>query len=136
MWKFVFLFALPVAAADPQALGASAPSMGAAVFRMLGALALVIALFFGGAWMFKNGARFRPVRGGPRKLQVLEGKSLGPRQAVYVVAYENQRLLIGSTAQGLSLLTHLPEGAPEPEAGERIVPVSFGEALMHALGRK
>jgi flagellar biogenesis protein FliO len=66
---------------------------------------------------------------------VLEGKSLGPRQALYVVAYEQQRLLIGASAQGLTLLTHLPEGEAQAVA-ERVVPVPFGEALMQALGRK
>src|SRR5688572_10548256 len=114
------------------------PSMGAAVFRMVGSLALVIALFFAGAWIFRNMHRFKPAGANQRKLQVLEGKSLGPRQAVYVVAYEQQRLLIGASAQGLTLLTHLPEGEPQaqPQGTERILPVSFGEALLQALGRK
>lgn len=113
----------------------SAPSIGVALFRMLGSLAVVIAVFLGGVWVFRNLHRFKAPGATPRKLQVLEGKSLGPRQAVYVVAYEQQRLLIGATAQGISLLTHLPDGTPQPEA-DRIVPVSFGEALMQALGRK
>jgi flagellar protein FliO/FliZ len=110
-------------------------SVGAALFRMLGSLALVIALFFAGVWLFRNMHRLNARRGGQRKLQVMEGKSLGPRQAVYVVAYEQQRLLLGATPQGITLLTHLPEGPVEAE-GERIVPVSFGDALMQALGRK
>ena len=114
---------------------AAVPSMGVAIFRMVGSLAIVIALFFGGAWLFRNMHRFKNKGMNERKLQVIEGKSIGPRQAIYVVAYEEQRLLIGSTAQGITLLTHLPEGAAQP-AGERIVPVSFGEALMQALGRK
>lgn len=114
------------------------PSMGVAVFRMVGSLALVIALFFACAWIFRNMHRFKAAGSHQRKLQVLEGKSIGPRQALYVVAYEQQRLLIGSTAQGLTLLTHLPEGETQPisTSPERIVPVSFGEALMQALGRK
>ena len=114
------------------------PSMGAAIFRMIGSLAVVIALFFAGAWLYRNLHRFKAGQSNLRKLQVLEGKSVGPRQALYVVAYEQQRLLIGSTAQGLTLLTHLPEGEPQSQttSNERIVPVSFGEALMHALGRK
>ena len=118
-----------------KAGGAAVPSMGVAVFRMVGSLAVVIAIFFAGAWIFRNMHRFKAAGATQRKLQVLEGKSLGPRQAVYVVAYEQQRLLIGASAQGLTLLTHLPEGDPQPEA-DRIVPVSFGEALMQALGRK
>lgn len=130
----IFLTVLPLTAAEPVSFG-TAPSVGVSVFRMLGALALVIALFFCVAWLFKNGLPMRRMAAGPRKLQVLEAKSLGPRQAVYVVGYENQRLLIGATAGGLSLLSHLPESTgTEPEAP--IVPVSFGETLMQVLGRK
>jgi flagellar biosynthetic protein FliO len=133
-WLFL-LFALPAAAAESSSLGGGSSITGS-VFRMLGSLALVIAVFFGAAWLFKNGIRFRNLPASQRKLQVLEARSLGPRQAVYVVGYENQRLLIGSTAAGLALLTHLPDGtAPDP-AAQRIVPVRFGEVLMNALGRK
>jgi flagellar biosynthetic protein FliO len=102
---------------------------------MIGSLAFVIALFFAGVWAFRNFHRLKPAGSAPRKLQVLEGKTLGPRQAVYVVAYEQQRLLIGATAQGITLLTHLPEGPAETHT-DRVVPVSFGEALLQALGRK
>lgn len=113
------------------------PSAGVALVRMAGSLAVVIALFFGGVWCFRNVHRLKPAGGKikERKLQVLEGKTLGPRQAVYVVAYEQQRMLIGASAQGLSLLTHLPECTEKPSP-DSIVPVSFGEALLHALGRK
>jgi flagellar biosynthetic protein FliO len=135
----LLLLTMIVALGAEKAPGAATmPSMGVAVFRMVGSLAVVIALFFAAAWFFKNMHRFKAQGANQRKLQVLEGKSLGPRQAVYVVAYEQQRLLIGASAQGLTLLTHLPEGAAQPEAdkAERILPVSFGEALMQALGRK
>ena len=124
---------------------AAPPSMGVAIFRMVGSLAIVIALFFAAAWVFRNMHRFKVPGAATRKLQVLEAKSLGARQAVYVVGYEQQRLLIGATPQGLTLLTHLPnlpEGAPQAQeqveqaAGQRILPVSFGEALLQALGRK
>lgn len=126
---------LSASAADTLTLG-DGPSMTGAVLRMLGSLALVVALFFGGAWLFKNGPRFKAANSAQRKLQVLEAKSLGPRQAVYVVAYENQRMLIGSTGQGLSLLTHLPDGTSEPAGPESVVPVTFGAALMNAISRK
>ena len=135
--KLLFLALTMVVAMGAEKAGATAavPSVGAAVFRMIGSLAVVIALFFAGAWVFRNFHRFKSAGSPQRKLHVLEGKSLGPRQAVYVVAYEQQRLLIGASTQGLTLLTHLPEGTPQPET-ERIVPVSFGEALLQAIGRK
>lgn len=119
---------------------AAMPPMGVAIFRMVGSLAVVIAIFFAGAWLFRNMHRLKASAAPDRKLQVLEGKSLGPRQGLYVVAYEQQRLLIGSGPQGLTLLTHLPEASQEEKqaaaSAERVVSVSFGEALMQALGRK
>jgi flagellar biosynthetic protein FliO len=126
---------LVVTIGQEKAGNAAVPSMGVAVFRMVGSLALVIGIFFAGAWLFRNMHRFKGANTNSRKLHVLEGKSLGPRQALYVVAYEQQRLLIGASAQGLTLLTHLPEGEARA-AAERVVPVPFGEALMQALGRK
>ena len=136
IFKLLLLAAtLVVTMGQEKAGNVAVPSMGVAVFRMVGSLALVIGLFFAGAWFFRNMHRFKAGTANHRKLHVLEGKSLGPRQALYVIAYEEQRLLIGASAQGLTLLTHLPEGEAQP-AGERVVPVPFGEALMQALGRK
>jgi flagellar biogenesis protein FliO len=136
LFKLLLLVATLVVTMGQEKIGnAAVPSMGVAVFRMVGSLALVIGLFFAGAWLFRNMHRFKAGNTNLRKLQVLEGKSLGPRQALYVVAYEEQRLLIGASAQGLTLLTHLPEGEVQPTA-ERAASVPFGEALMQALGRK
>jgi flagellar protein FliO/FliZ len=128
--------ALSAAAAQSAALPPiAAPSAGVSLLRMFGSLLFVVALFFGGAWLFRNLHRFRGQTGPQRKLQVLEARSLGVRQSIYVVGFEQQRLLIGSTPQGLTLLTHLPDGTA-PAEGDRIVPAPFGEALMQALGRK
>ena len=131
---------LLLAAMSPAALAADAvslntgPSVGGAIFRMIGSLAIVIALFFGAAWLYRNGARFKKPGSNPRKLNVLEARSLGARQAIYVVAYEQQRLMIGVMPQGLTLLTHLPDG--QQSETPTVMPVSFGEALMQTLGRK
>jgi len=125
-------------AADPSALTlkpVAAPSVAVSLFRMFGSLIFVVALFFAGAWLFKNLHRFRGQTGPKRKLHILEARSLGVRQSIYVIGFEQQRMLIGATPQGLTLLTHLPDGTA-PEEGERIVPAPFGEALMQALGRK
>jgi flagellar protein FliO/FliZ len=138
----MLLAVLPACAAESgpalTALNGSGPSLTVSFIRMLGALGFVVALFFGAAWLFKNGFRFQNAAPAQRRLQVLESRSLGARQAVFVVGYENQRMLIGSTPNGLTLLSHLPERGPAeaPAAGERIVSVSFGEALLQALGRK
>lgn len=119
------------------ALPASGSSAAVSVFRVIGALCLVFGLLFGGTWLFRNWTRFNPGRSGQRKLHLLEARSLGGRQSVLVIGYDKQRFLIGSTPQGMTLLSHLPEGeeASSP-ANASIVPVPFTDALMQALGRK
>jgi flagellar biogenesis protein FliO len=137
LFKLLLLATTLVVTMGQETTGnAAVPSMGVAVFRMVGSLALVIGIFFAGAWMFRNMHRFKGAHASNRKLHVLEGKSLGPRQALYVVAYNEQRLLIGASAQGLTLLTHLPEGETQAAVERSAAPVPFGEALMQALGRK
>jgi flagellar biogenesis protein FliO len=84
-----------------------------AVLHVFGALALVIGLFLAGVWLFRNWQRLSLQRGGRPKLNILETRALGGRQALYVVGYEQARFLIGASPAGLSLLSHLPEAAPE-----------------------
>jgi flagellar biogenesis protein FliO len=94
----------------------------------------VIALFLGGVWLFKNWQRVALRKGGAPKLSVLEVKSLGQRQALYVVGYEQQRMLIASSAAGVTLVSHLPEaGASAPEAAPSM---TFVEAFQQVLSRK
>jgi flagellar biogenesis protein FliO len=108
--------------------------MTASVLRMGGALALVIAMFLGGVWLYKNWQRLGLRRGAVPKLNVLEVKSLGQRQAIYVVAYEQQRLLLASSPAGIALLSHLPEAAAEEAAP--ITRLSFADAFQQVLARK
>jgi flagellar biogenesis protein FliO len=109
--------------------------MAASVLRMGGALVLVIGLFLGGVWLFKNWQRLGIRRGASPKLNVLEVKSLGQRQAIYVVGYEQQRMLLASSPAGIALLSHLPE-AGEEEKLEPATRVSFAEAFQQVLARK
>jgi flagellar biogenesis protein FliO len=109
------------------------PDVGFSVFRVLGALAVVLALFLGGAWLFRNWQRLTLYKGQAPKLKVLEVRSLGHRHALYVVAYEQQRLMLASSPTGVSLLTHLPAAdtnEPEPAAP------TFAEALQGVLAGK
>jgi flagellar biogenesis protein FliO len=109
------------------------PDMLGPVLRMGGALALVIGLFLSGVWLFKNWQRFARRRGALPKLSVLEVKSLGQRQAIYVVGYEQQRLLLASSPAGVVLLSHLPE---EETATVPATRLSFAEAFQQVLARK
>ncbi len=110
------------------------PEVGASVLRVLGGLVFVLALFLGGVWALRNWQRVVVQRGQAPKLNVLEVKSLGNRNALYVIGYEQQRLLLSSSPTGVTLVSHLPNAEP----GEVATPVapSFAEALQQVLTRK
>jgi len=112
------------------------PDTGAALIRVVGALLLVFALLFGGVWLAKNWRRLALRKGRTPRLRLLEVQSLGGRQGVYVLAYEQQRFLIASSPNGVSLLSHLPELEPGAEPSEAVpAPVSFMQALQAVTSR-
>jgi flagellar protein FliO/FliZ len=125
--------ALAFADAAGSSGGPTMPDTGVSVLRVLGALVLVLGIFFAAVWMFKNSQRVLGRPGNGNRLQVLEMKSLGGRQSLYVVAYGRQRMLVGSSPSGIALVSQLPESvedevtAPGP---------SFVDALQNVLHRK
>lgn len=121
------------AATDSPAVHLEAPSLVFSLFRVAGALALVFALFLGGVWLFRNWQRLTVQRGRVPKLNVLEVKSLGPRHALYVIGYEQQRFLLSSAPTGISMLTALPPAAAvETELAPHPHP-TFAETLARML---
>jgi len=115
---------------------ANFPGMAGSVVRMLAGLAFVLALFFGGVWLFKNWQRVARVRS-KSKLNVFEARSLGPRQALYVVGYQQQRFLVAASQAGISLISALPEAAPEDDQPAATNSTSsFAQVLQNVLGRK
>ena len=118
------------------AMSSALPDLGTSLLRVVGALVVVIALFLAGVWLFKNWQRLALRRGAAPRLNVLEVRSLGQRQALYVVAYEQQRLLIASSSAGVTLLSHLPAGEREPAAAAPAPKISFAEAFQQVLARK
>jgi flagellar biosynthetic protein FliO len=122
------LFSSPLPAAG---LADTGPSL----LRVLGALALVLGLFLGGTWLVRNGRLSGFGRKASARLNVLETRSLGARQAIYVVGYGQERFLIGSTPAGINLLSHLtPTAEPEADgAGHVVEPPSFSQALVQVL---
>lgn len=112
------------------------PNAGASFIRVLGALAVVIGIFLAGVWLYKNWQRLTIQRGRAPKLNVLETRPLGGRQALYVVGYEQERFLVASSTAGVSLLTPLPD-ADEPEPIAKASPApSFAQALTQVLKGK
>ena len=114
-------------------VSAPLPELGFSVVRLFGALALVLALFLGGVWLFRNWQRLAWQRGRTPQLAVLEVKSLGARQGLYVVGYQQQRMLLAASPAGITLVSHLPDASAEEASVTRI---PFTEALLQAATRK
>jgi flagellar biogenesis protein FliO len=114
------------------------PDASVSFIRVIGALALVIGLFLGGVWFFKNWQRLAVHRGRAPKLNVLETRSLGGRQAIYVVGYNQERFLIASSPSGVNLLSHLPSATEgEADTNPKGSPApSFAQALTQVLKGK
>jgi flagellar biogenesis protein FliO len=113
------------------------PDVATSAIRMLGSLVFVMALFFGGVWAFKNWRRLTVVTGRPQKLQIIEARSLGNRNALYVVGYEQQRMLVASSGNGVTLLSHLPAGEEESQKAPETTPAShFAQALQQVFSRR
>ena len=112
------------------------PSIGFSVLRMIGALCLVFSLLFGGVWFYRNSSRFAGMRGKTTKLKVIESRALGHRHSIFVVGYDNQRLLLSTSPTGVTMLTHLPEATAteiEAEAVNDTAAPNFSMAFLHAL---
>lgn len=119
--------ARPSAALPP---GPAPESITASLIRLLGGLALLAATGFGLVWWIRNGrTRF----GGTipqRQLAILETRSLGQRHTLYVVAHRQKRFLIGTSTNGLSLISPLPDEDPLPPGHEKnSPPADFAELL-------
>jgi len=115
------------------------PDAGGSLLRVMGSLALVLGLFLGGVWLFKNWQRLALKGGQQPKLNVLESRSLGARQGVCVLGYDKQRFLIATSPAGVTLLSHLPDaetGETAPTTETPAGPMPFAQALAQVLKRK
>jgi flagellar biogenesis protein FliO len=120
--------------AGPELPGSSAVVFS--FFRVLGALAFVLAVFFGGVWLFRNWQRTVLAKGQAPRLNILETKSLGQRHALYVVGYEQQRLLIAASPAGVTMLTALPAAMVSATEEAATTKPNFTNARRQALQRK
>ena len=137
---FVFLTTVTGFSADPTNSAAQLnlpqlPDAGPSVHRVMGALALVIGIFLGGVWLFRNWQRLTIQRGRSPKLNVIETRPLGGKHALYVVGYEQERFLLASSPAGVNLLSHLPTApADDPTAAQPAgLAPSFAQALTQVL---
>ncbi len=79
---------------------ASMPGLGTSFVMLL-------ALCAGGVYVVRRQTGFLPVGKGQRKLVVSESRSLGNRQFLVVVEYENERVLLGVTPGKIDYLCPL-----------------------------
>ena len=76
--------------------------MLASAAQTLGALLLVLGLIFGLAWATR---RMQNLRGAnPASLSIESGLTVGTREKILLVRAEGERLLVGVTPQGITLL--------------------------------
>ena len=76
------------------------------VIRTVGALVIVVAMGIGALVLFKR--VFPQISGaGSRSIKIQETALLGPRKYLHVVEVSNQRLLLGSTNDRITMLAHL-----------------------------
>lgn len=130
------LSAAPLLSTNLPPISPTLPDASFSVIRVFGALVLVLGLFLGGVWIFKNWQRVALHRGRPSQLQVVEMKSLGGKHALYVVGYQQQRLLLACSPGGVSLVSHLPADDSAPVASQAVGGENFMQALQNAVQAK
>lgn len=111
----------------------AAPSAAGTIGGTLFALALVIGLIFGLAWLARRMPGFALARHGG--LRVVTSLALGARERLLVVEVGSTQLLLSSGASGTRLLhtleQPLPEAAPPPAAAS-----PFAQVLAQHFRKK
>ncbi|GIX47063.1 MAG: hypothetical protein KatS3mg131_1274 [Candidatus Tectimicrobiota bacterium] len=121
----------PAGRPDPAAPPATAPSLTAAALRVVGVLALLLALLGAGAYVLRHLSHRMPGRGRRYPVQVLARIPLAPKACLTLVRVPGKVLLLGLAGTTLSLLGELPE---EREAAGESEP--FLAALAQQLRQR
>lgn len=96
---------------------AEGPGAAWLMIRTLGALLLIVGLLLAATWALRRygGARFGSSRADAPELSILSTVALGDKRSLAVVRFGDKTLLIGSTAQGITLLESESESVSEGE---------------------
>jgi flagellar biogenesis protein FliO len=114
------------------ALNLPSHDAGQSILRLLAAFVFVLAVFLVGVWLLRNWQRLALRHHAAPRLNIFEAKSLGNRQLLFVVGYEQQRMLVGASPGGITLLTLLPE-ATDPQTEPRAPVTDFAHILTRFL---
>jgi flagellar protein FliO/FliZ len=85
-------------------MNAAGPEVVLPLWRMLAALAVVLVLLGGLAWLMRRGMRARRTAGA---LAVESTLTLGDRRSLVILTVEGRRLLLGLAPGQVSLVTEL-----------------------------
>ena len=130
------LAAAPLLSTNLPPISPALPDASFSVIRVFGALVLVLGLFLAGVWLFRNWQRLTLQRGRPSQLQILEMKALGGKHALYVVGYQQQRLLLASSPAGVALVSHLPAAGASEVEPTKLSSENFVQVLQQAVQAK
>lgn len=115
---------------------AALPDTSVSVIRVFGGLIFVLGLFGVGIWMVRRAQQLGFKLGAVPRLRVLETRSLSYRHSLHVVAYDQQKFLIGTSPGTITLLSELPAAEPAATDAPVAPPASFSTVLKNMLGRK
>jgi flagellar protein FliO/FliZ len=79
------------------------------LWRLFGALLLVVVLIWGTMWIARRVLKGRMTGASGSDMRVLDRVFLGPRRSIEVVTVGNRFLVVGVTDQSISMLTELSE---------------------------
>ncbi len=87
--------------------------------KVLASLALVFGLMGLSLWALRRmQLKLQSGAGGQRQMRLVETLSVGPRQKIVLMEIDEQRLVIGITAQNMQALGQWPLPAQAPTAPE------------------
>jgi len=104
------------------------------LLRVTASLLLVVGLLLALAWTARRGGWLRAATGRDG-LRVSASQRLGARASLAIVEVEDARLVLGITAQQITLLHTLPPRADAPDAAEGAAR-TFPDALGRAVTRR
>ncbi|MEJ7617239.1 MAG: flagellar biosynthetic protein FliO [Pyrinomonadaceae bacterium] len=110
---------LPFMQVERPPASAEAPDSFGLLMRTVGALLLIVGLIFGAGWGLRRfgGTRFGAAQPDAPPLAVVSTVSLGERRSLAIVKFGARTLLVGSTAQAITLIAEEEETedhAPSP----------------------
>ena len=108
----------------------SEPSVAGSLIRIVLALVFVAGLAYVSLVVLKGFMTKRvPSKSSRQKLHVLETTGLGTNRALHIVQIDGKRLLVGSTADQISLISELEPMAEVEPAAESEQPADFSSVL-------